>query len=69
MNEMKMFTSLFQMFSDVFFTKDFHRSCKYLLEKDMPVYNYEFKFDGELNACKKLMFATKPIVLSLKGNN
>lgn len=33
----------------------------------MSVYNYEFKFDGELNALKKLLFATKPLLQSLKG--
>lgn len=59
------------MFSDVFFKKDFHHSNKYFLEKGVtkPVYNYEFKFDGEINAFKKLLFATRPIINSIKGNN
>lgn len=56
------------MLGHIFFTNDFDRSFKHLLEKDVtPVYNYEFKFDGELNMCKKLMFATRPKLLSLKG--
>ncbi|KAL4141630.1 hypothetical protein QTP88_004237 [Uroleucon formosanum] len=57
-----------RLFSDVFFTKDYYRSFNNLLKKDgTPIYNYEFKFDGELNACKKLLFATRPIFHSLKG--
>ncbi|KAF0751373.1 esterase E4-like isoform X1 [Aphis craccivora] len=57
-----------RLFSDVFFTKDFYRGFNDLLKKDKaPIYNYEFKFDGELNACKKLLFATRPIFHSLKG--
>lgn len=56
------------MFGDIFFTKDFYRGFNNLLKKNgMPIYNYEFKFDGELNACKKLLFATRPIFHSLKG--
>ena len=60
--------TFFQLFSDVFFTKDFYRGFNSLIKKDgAPIYNYEFKFDGELNACKKLLFATRPIFHSLKG--
>lgn len=58
------------MFSDVFFTKDFHCGFNHLVEKGVtPVYNYEFKFDGKINICKNLLFAMRPIFLSLKGNN
>ncbi|XP_029344195.1 esterase FE4-like [Acyrthosiphon pisum] len=57
-----------RLYSDVFFTKDFYRGFKSLLKKDgQPIYNYEFKFDGELNAFKKLLFATWPKFHSLKG--
>ncbi|VVC39815.1 Carboxylesterase type B, conserved site,Carboxylesterase, type B,Carboxylesterase type B [Cinara cedri] len=56
------------LFSDVFFTKEFPHSFNYLLKKGVtPVYNYEFKFDGELNMCKQLLFATRPLFQSLKG--
>ncbi|XP_050441252.1 juvenile hormone esterase-like [Adelges cooleyi] len=56
------------LFSDVFFTKDFHKAFNYLLVKgNTPVYNYEFKFDGEINVCKRLLFATRPKFLKLKG--
>lgn len=49
--------------------KDFYRGFNEMLKKhDVPVYNYEFKFDGELNTCKKLLFATRPLINSLKGN-
>jgi bile salt-stimulated lipase len=58
------------MLSDVFFIKDFYRGFNHLLKNGQTqVYNYEFKFNGELNACKKLMFATRPNISSLKGNN
>lgn len=54
--------------SHIYFTKDFNRGFEHFLEKGItPIYNYEFKFDGELNMCKKLMFATKPKFHSLKG--
>lgn len=56
------------MFGDVFFTKDFYRVFNnFVIKDETPVYNYEFKFDGELNACKKLLFATRPVFHSLKG--
>lgn len=57
------------MLSDIFFAKDFYRGFDELLKKNVtPVYNYEFKYDGELNVCKKLLFATRPLFNSLKGN-
>ncbi|XP_050525279.1 esterase FE4-like [Daktulosphaira vitifoliae] len=56
------------LISDVFFAKDFHRAFSYLLEKNSPqVYNYEFKFDGDINMCKKLLFASRPEIRMLKG--
>lgn len=57
------------MHSDLFIIKDFHRSFHHLLEKDeTPVYNYEFKFDGEINTTKNILFATRPTLRkSLKG--
>jgi len=56
------------LFSDVFFTKDFHRSFYNILEKNVvPIYNYEFKFHGDLNLCKKLLFSSRPMFYSLKG--
>lgn len=58
------------MFSDLFFTKDFHRGFNHLIENDItPVYNYEFKYDGKLNICKQILFAPRPIFLSLNGKN
>lgn len=56
------------MFSDVFFIKDFHRSFNHFLENDVkPVYNYEFRFNGELNFCKNILLAPKPLFMSLNG--
>ncbi|XP_050525280.1 esterase FE4-like [Daktulosphaira vitifoliae] len=56
------------LFSDVLYCKEFHRSFHYLLERDCSqVYNYEFKFDGELNTCKKLLFVNRPEINKLKG--
>jgi len=57
-----------RLFGDIFFVKDFYRGFEDFLKKDVtPVYNYEFKFDGEINVFRKLLFATRPIFHSLKG--
>lgn len=59
------------MYSDAYFNKDFHGSYEYLLKAgDTPVYSYEFRFDGEINLCKHLIFNSRPTLRkSLKGNN
>ncbi|XP_025406381.1 esterase E4-like isoform X2 [Sipha flava] len=68
MNETTKLENTCHMLSDVFFIKDFYRGFNHLLKNGQTqVYNYEFKFNGELNACKKLMFATRPNISSLKG--
>nr|AVE15907.1 CarE [Rhopalosiphum maidis] len=55
--------------SDVFFVKDFNRGLDYFLKQNVtPVYIYEFKFDGELNAIKNWIFATRTVLRhALKG--
>lgn len=57
------------MFSDMFFVKDFHRGFEHLLKQNVtPIYNYEFKFDGEINAIKNVVLKTKPSLRQyLKG--
>lgn len=58
------------MFSDIFFVKEFHRGFDQLLKQNVtPVYNYEFKFDGDINIFKKLLCINKPNFVLLKGNN
>ncbi|XP_050438553.1 juvenile hormone esterase-like [Adelges cooleyi] len=67
-SEIEKLESICTLFSDVFFIKDFHKAFNHLLEKGKtPVYNYEFKFDGEINVFKKLLSATRPEFLKLKG--
>ncbi|XP_015374788.1 PREDICTED: esterase FE4-like isoform X2 [Diuraphis noxia] len=47
--------------SDILFVKDFYRGFNNFLNQDVtPIYKYEFKFDGELNAIKNMIFATRP---------
>ncbi|XP_050438029.1 juvenile hormone esterase-like [Adelges cooleyi] len=59
--------SICALFTDVFFAKDFYKGFNDLIVEGItPVYNYEFKFDGELNP-KKLFFCTRPKFLTLKG--
>ncbi|XP_060878202.1 esterase FE4-like isoform X2 [Metopolophium dirhodum] len=55
--------------SDVLFVKDFYRGFDHFLKQDVAaVYKYEFKFDGELNAVKNMVFATRPALRhTLKG--
>ncbi|XP_022165143.1 bile salt-activated lipase-like isoform X2 [Myzus persicae] len=55
--------------SDVLFVKDFYRGFDNFLKQGVsPVYKYEFKFDGELNAVKNMVFATRPILRqAIKG--
>ncbi|XP_025406470.1 esterase FE4-like isoform X2 [Sipha flava] len=57
------------LYSDAYFIRDFHGSYEYLLKDgSTPVYNYEFKFDGEINLCKHLIFNSRPSLRkSLKG--
>lgn len=57
------------MHSDIFFVKDFYRGFDNFLKQDIaPVYKYEFKFDGEFNAIKNLVFATRPVLRhAIKG--
>ncbi|XP_050427431.1 juvenile hormone esterase-like isoform X2 [Adelges cooleyi] len=60
--------SICTLAGDFFFTKDFHKGFVHLLEKgNTPVYNYEFKIDGEINLCKRNYFSKKPNFLKLKG--
>jgi len=53
----------------MFFIKDFYRGFDNLLKQSIsPVYNYEFKFDGEINATKNVVLKTKPSLRQyLKG--
>lgn len=58
------------MVSDIFFVKEFHRGFDQLLKQNVtPVYNYEFKFDGEINIFKKLLCTTRPKFVPIKGNH
>ncbi|XP_050427116.1 juvenile hormone esterase-like [Adelges cooleyi] len=60
--------SICKITGDVFFTRDFHKGFVHLLEKgNTPVYNYEFKFDGEINLLKEIFFSKKPNLRKLKG--
>ncbi|VVC34997.1 Hypothetical protein CINCED_3A002934 [Cinara cedri] len=69
-SEKNMLENICHMFSDIFFVKEFHRGFNQLLKQSVtPVYNYEFKFDGDINIFKKLLCFTRPKFLSLKGNN
>jgi len=55
--------------SDYLFVKDYHRSFSHLLQQSVtPVYNYEFVFDGEINAIKNLILSNRPVIRqTLKG--
>ncbi|CAI6351175.1 unnamed protein product [Macrosiphum euphorbiae] len=55
--------------SDVLFLKDFYRGFDNFLKQDVaPVYKYEFKFDGELNSVKNMVFAKRPVLRhTIKG--
>lgn len=47
----------------MYFVKDFHRGFEHLLKQSTtPVYNYEFKFDGEINATKSLVSLEQPSI-------
>ncbi|KAF0750324.1 Uncharacterized protein FWK35_00017165 [Aphis craccivora] len=61
--------SICHLHSDVFFCNDFYDGFDWFLKQNItPVYKYEFKFDGELNASKNLVFATRPVLRhAIKG--
>nr|AAS15642.1 carboxylesterase [Aphis gossypii]AAS15644.1 carboxylesterase [Aphis gossypii] len=55
--------------SDVFFFNGVYETFDcFLKQNGSPVYEYEFKFDGELNGAKNMIFATRPILRhAIKG--
>ncbi|XP_026805381.1 esterase FE4-like isoform X2 [Rhopalosiphum maidis] len=56
------------LYSDLYFSKDFHRSYNHsIIQNISPVFCYEFKFDGEINACKNILFSLRPTFQLLKG--
>jgi len=58
------------VYSDLYFSKDFHRGYDRLLKRNnLSVYSYEFKFDGEINICKTILFYLRPTLEPLKGKN
>ncbi|XP_015378184.1 PREDICTED: carboxylesterase 4A-like [Diuraphis noxia] len=64
----KEFLIFVQLYGDFYFSKEFHRSYKHFLQRNVtPVYCYEFKFDGEINVFKKLLYVLRPTFEPLKG--
>ncbi|KAF0772550.1 esterase FE4 isoform X1 [Aphis craccivora] len=61
--------SICHLHSDFLFCNDFYDAFDCFLKQNVtPVYKYEFKFDGELNAAKNLVFATRPVLRhAIKG--
>ncbi|KAL4143921.1 hypothetical protein QTP88_006173 [Uroleucon formosanum] len=56
------------LYGDFYFSKEFHRSYKHSLQQNVtPVYSYEFKFDGEINVFKKLLYFLRPTFVPLEG--
>ncbi|XP_022165542.1 esterase E4-like [Myzus persicae] len=56
------------LYGDFYFAKEFHLSYKHYLQRNVtPVYSYEFKFDGEINVFKKLLYFLRPTFEPLNG--
>ncbi|VVC34998.1 Hypothetical protein CINCED_3A008558 [Cinara cedri] len=69
-NEITKLENICNLYTDRYFVKDFHRSFNHLLKRGdgTSVYYYEFKFDGNINVCKNLIFYSRPeLRKSLKG--
>ncbi|KAF0760307.1 esterase FE4 isoform X1 [Aphis craccivora] len=68
-SEIEKLENICNLHTDVFFCNGVNDAFECSLKQNVtPVYEYEFKFDGELNGAKNMIFATRPVLRhAIKG--